>query len=141
MGTRVATGRVLITLSIVAALATGMVTHWTTGHMADAAWPPHARFHLMVYDGAMALCSAGALWCLWGRRRDDPLAVSIAALTVPAFFLPLFPAALLPGAAVYATAGLAAQGGLPPNLLFAGLMIVASLVGYGLALGRAVRTT
>jgi hypothetical protein len=133
LNTRVVLGHGLITLSIVGSLATGLVTHWTTGHLTDSAWPPHARFHLLLYDGAMILFSTAALWCLWGPRRHEWLALRVAAFTVPAFFLPLFPAALFPNASAYATAGLAARGGMPPNLLFAGLMIVVSLAGYFLS--------
>jgi hypothetical protein len=126
-------GRGLITAAILAALATSLWTHWTTGHMADAAWPPHARYHLLLYDGTMALFGAAALWCLWGPRHAEWLALRGAVFTVLAFFLPLFPAALFPRASVYATAGLAAEGGLPPNLLFAGGMIFLALTGYALA--------
>jgi hypothetical protein len=133
LSARTILGRILITASIIAALATSLWTHWTTGHMADAAWPPHARYHLLLYDGTMALFGAAALWCLWGPRRDEWLALRGATFTVLAYFVPLFPATLFPTASVYATSGLAAEGGLPPNLIFAGAMIVLSLSGYGLA--------
>ncbi len=52
-----------------------------------------------------------------------------------AFFVPLFPTAMMPTASVYATAGLEAEGGVPPNLIFAGAMIILALAGYFIAQG------
>jgi hypothetical protein len=132
-------GRALVTAAIVAALVTSPWAHWTTGHMVDPTWPPHARYHLLLYDISMALFGAAALWCLWGPRRTNELAVPSAAFIVLAFFVPLFPAALFPGASVYATAGLAAEGGLPPNLVFAAAMIGMALAGYIMACGAEAR--
>ena len=81
----------------------------------------------------MILFGAAALWTLWGPRRDDWLAARGAAFMLLAFFVPLFPAALFPTASVYASAGVAEEGGIPPNILFAGTMIVLALAGYALA--------
>src|SRR4029450_12488800 len=81
----------------------------------------------------LAFFSAAALWCLWGPRRHDWLSLRGAVFIVLAFFVPLFPATLFPTVSVYATAGLAARGGMPPNLIFAGVAIGLALAGYGLA--------
>ena len=140
MSSRVTLGRGLITAAIVLGLVTGQALHWTIGHYADPTWPPHARYHLVLYDASMALVGLGAVWCLWGPHRDEWLAPRAAAFTVVAFFLPLFPAALFPRASVYATPKAEAAGGMPPNLVFAAFAIALAVAGYLLARGGAAHS-
>lgn len=128
-------GRGLVTSAIVLLLVVTLIVDWTVGHFADPTWHPHAHYHLLLWHGTLILCSAAALWCLWGRRREEWFALRAAVFTVLAFCLPFYAAALFPNASVYATPELAERG-VPSNLIFGGVAITMALVGYVLARNR-----
>ncbi len=110
---------------------------WSPNHLLNPEWHAHARFHGGVLLFFLAGTSASLLWLIWKGERGSAAAVRTAvgvmiAYWTPLFFVPL----LLPGSSWWA----GPPGAEPrwagqivyPNLVVAGLMILASLVAWRL---------
>jgi uncharacterized protein DUF6640 len=135
-------GKSVLSFVLVAGAAVSTAVDWNTTHLFNPAWHPHARFHdalfLMIID-AMSLV---ALWLLWRRSREPEIAVKVAALLSAAIWTPFFYiTTLIPGTSLLAAedvpvlrvAGMA----VPPNLVVAAVLLLLTIIGYGLA--RAAR--
>ena len=125
-------GRALLGMSILITIGFQVIADWTVSHMRDPNWPPHARYHLLVYHFTLMLFGGVALYRLCGPARHEPWSVGLAAFTGIAFWMPYYPAALFPQASLYATPDLAERG-IPVNLVLGAALMGVSLLGYGLA--------
>lgn len=105
-------------------------------HIANPAWPPHARFHAVAGWGTNAGAQLLALWLIWRPAPEGPertLAITSAALLPAIAWLPFLPALITPGTAVEDEPGhLPRVAGVPLNLVPATLVPAISALGYAL---------
>jgi hypothetical protein len=131
MGVRERMGRVLLTLAVVATPGFQVTADWSFGHITNPEWPPHAKYHLIVYHLTLVLFSAAAAAACWGwRPRRLPL--TLAAAAVVAFWVPYYLAALFPQASSYATPELAGYG-VPAQFVVGAAVVLVALLGLVLA--------
>ncbi len=109
-------GRSLLTLSIALSLIAGIVFDWTVSHYVDPDWSAHARFHVLTYHGSLLMIGIAALWCLWGRFREQAWALWSAWFMVLVYWLPFFPSALVASASPIAVPEDVIMG-VPANLV------------------------
>src|SRR5438270_9961119 len=103
-------GRLLLTLAVVATPGFHVTVDWSVGHVHDPSWPPHAKYHLIVFHLAMVLFALAAVYACWAQSPIRVPAAKFAALTVFAIWVPFYAAALLPGTSPYATPELEHRG-------------------------------
>ena len=118
---------------------------WTSAHMANPAWLPHAKLHTAMSFFSAAALGLGALALLAAVPRAGRAVSGIAAFLASAFWASLILARLWPGTC-YAFCGDPALGdlrppvvlGVPvePNVAMAALLVVAGAVGFFLAGGQ-----
>ena len=123
-------GRALIALAATVTAVVPFLTDWNDTHVFNPQWLPHARFHTVTSLGMAAILSPVALWLLW-HRPDDPAAVTVAALIPLAYWAPFFAAAGVHGAAIEDPGRrLPRIGGIPTNLLGAGVTTLTAGLGW-----------
>jgi uncharacterized protein DUF6640 len=135
-------GRLVLSLVLVATILALFGFQWNGTHVFNPEWHPHARFHAVQLTGLATAASILGLWLLWRRSAEPRVAATVAAILPLVFWAGEFYALLVPGTdpafdldnpnTVDLPIGVAVYG----NLLFAGLMVVLSIVGYLLAWRR-----
>jgi hypothetical protein len=128
-------GRLLITLSLIAAIIGSLVADWNDTHVFNPEWSPHARFHVIVEMGMTTGFYLIGLRLLWRKSSDfrAHLFVATAApvLACATFFL----AMLVPGAGVEDHPGtLPRIFGLPFNIFLVLCFSGIAVIGYILCL-------
>ena len=96
------TARVLLTLILLGGAISAFVLDWSSNHLLNPAWHPHARFHgaqlLFLHAGV----SLTGVWLLWRKSREPQVAITAAALIAASFWTPLFYiTSVLPGSNVW----------------------------------------
>ena len=98
---RLPLGRVLTSLSALAAAIGAYVADWNETHIFNPRWPPHARFHnaqTMLLGTALGLLT---LHYLWSRRwRARPEGLGIGATLASVYWLTQGGSLLFPGTAL-----------------------------------------
>lgn len=138
-GKRLATGKVLISLSALLTAAYPLIGDWNERHTFSPAWPAHAQFHGAAEIISAVLLSMTVVWLVWRPAKSDArLSLLIAALLPLIKWVPFYFAALIPGTSpvnpphqMFAT-----LGGIPVNQSYPIFLAVA---GYLLA-HRSVQT-
>src|SRR5215510_2179809 len=115
-------GRALLGITILITVGLQVIADWSLSHMRDPGWPPHAKYHLLVYHFSLMLFGGIALYRLCGPAKREPWSVGLAAVTGIAFWIPYYPAALFPQASLYATQDLVERG-VPVNLILGAALI------------------
>lgn len=136
--TRSNTARWLMTLILASGSILSFVLDWSPNHLLNPLWHPHARFHGALLLFLLAGVSAMGIWLLWRRSREPELAFKIALIISVAYWTPLFYIPfLLPSSTWWAgvpgaeprMAGLMIY----PNLIVAGIFLIATIAAYRLS--------
>lgn len=136
-------GRLLMTLILLAGAASGFVLDWSSNHLLNPLWHPHARFHGALLLFFLTGVSATGVWLLWRESREPEVALKVAALISLSFWTPFFYVTfLLPSSTLWAgrpesVPHLAGQL-FYPNVAVAGFALVLTGVAYTLARRRKV---
>jgi Family of unknown function (DUF6640) len=88
--TRMKFGRLLMTSILVMQAVLGFVLDWSSNHLLNPLWVPHARFHGALLLFLLAGVSATGVWLLWRKSWEPEVAVKAAALLSAAFWAPFF---------------------------------------------------
>jgi hypothetical protein len=130
MSTREWAGRWLLTVAILATPGFQVTADWMSDHITNPEWPPHAKYHLIVYHLTLILFSVAAVAGCW-KWRSSEFAAGLAAAAVFAFWVPYYLAAAFPQASPYATEELAARG-VPVQFFVGGVLMAGAAVGLAL---------
>ncbi|MCU1318564.1 MAG: hypothetical protein JWP98_82 [Edaphobacter sp.] len=134
---RITMARVLMTFVLLGGSALSFVLDWSSNHLLNPLWHPHARFHGALMLFLLAGVSIMATWLIWRRSKEPEVAFTVATAVSVAYWTPLFYVPfLLPSATWWA----GRPGAEPrvdgvvvyPNLIVAGLFLVITLVAYRL---------
>ena len=127
-------GRLALTLGLLFLGLAGVFVDGNATHLFNPAWPPHARYHLVMQFVSFAALGAIGLWLLWRPGRDALLHLRIAAL-IPAVLIGSFYAAALvpttgalygPGMDVLRVLGVE----VPPNVLVGTIVLLCLPFAY-----------
>jgi hypothetical protein len=134
-------GRLLLSLVFLGTIAAFIVFQWNTTQVFNSAWHPHARFHAVQLAGFITAMSLIALWLIWRHYVEPRIATRIAAIVPLIFWSGEFYALLIPGTSpafdlnnpnTFELSGIVIYF----NLLFSGVMIVLTILGYWLTSHR-----
>lgn len=137
---RIKLARVLMTFILLGGSALSFALDWSSNHLLNPLWHPHARFHGALLLFLLAGVSITGTWLLWRRSKEPEVAFKVAAALSVAYWTPLFYVPyLLPSSTWWA----GRPGGEPridgvmiyPNLMVAGLFLLLTLVAYRLSRG------
>ena len=93
-------GRVLLSLSALAAAIGAYVADWNETHIFNPRWPPHAKFHnaqTMLLGTALGVLT---LVCLWSKRWRGPRGLEMGAILAGIYWLTQVGSLLFPGTAL-----------------------------------------
>jgi hypothetical protein len=114
---------------------------WSSNHLLNPAWHPHARFHGALLLFLLAGVSTAGTWLLWRDSREPDVAMKVAAFIAVSYWTPLFYIPfLLPGSSWWA----GKPGAEPridgmivyPNLVVAGAFLLLTAVAFRLSAGE-----
>jgi hypothetical protein len=125
-------GRGLLTLAIAATPGFQVTADWTSGHITNPDWPPHAKYHLIVYHLTLIEFSLAAIAGCWWPGRFRSAGPSVALFSVVAFWVPYYLAALFPQASPYATPELARHP-VPVQFIVGAGLVVLAILGWALS--------
>jgi hypothetical protein len=133
--------RISLSLLHVGGTIASFALDWRSNHLLSPEWSPHARFHGGLFLFSMAGCAITSLWLLWRPSREPAVAIVTAALLLLAYWTPLFYVhALVPGSSIWAgPVGQEPHWGsmvVYPNLVFAGAVVVVTLLAARLGLAK-----
>ena len=131
-------GRCILSFVLFTGAVVSIVVDWTTTHLFNPTWPPHAVFHdwamINLLNGASACC----LWLLWRRSPEPEVGIKMATL-IPLIFWSAFfyTTTLLPNSslmddppfALPKVAGLTVY----PNAVIGFVLTILTLIGYRVA--------
>jgi len=130
-------GKSLLTFVLVGGAVMSFLFDWSSNHLLNPLWHPHARYHsailLFLYAGVAGVGS----WLLWRRAKEPRVAFTSAALLSLAYWTPFFYVPLLLPEASY-WAGI--PGHQPrvagtivyPNLIVVGIFAAGTVIGWWL---------
>jgi hypothetical protein len=137
---RIKLARMLMTLILLGGSALSFVLDWSSNHLLNPLWHPHARFHGALLLFLLEGVSIMGTWLLWRRSKEPEVAFKVAAAISVAYWTPLFYIPyLLPSSTWWA----GRPGAEPridgvmiyPNLVVAALLLLLTLVAYRLSSG------
>src|SRR5437868_14359527 len=100
---RVLAGRLLLTFVLAATTVLSFVLDWSSNHLLNPLWHPHARFHGALLLFMLAGVSGTATWLLWRKSSEPEVALRAAALLSLSFWTPIFYiTSTLPGSSSWA---------------------------------------
>ena len=124
-------GQIILTIAALITLIGPTAVDWNDSHVFNPKWPPHARFHAIVYLCMTIGFSLIALWLIWRASTNHLADMLIAALVPILSWGSFFIAVSVPGAAAEDEPGsLPRIIGLPMNLFNAGVFSLLSLLGF-----------
>jgi hypothetical protein len=143
--TRTKVAKILMTVVLLGGSLLSFVLDWSSNHLLNPLWHPHARFHGALMLFLLAGVSITGTWLLWRRSKEPEVAFRVAAAMSVAYWTPLFYIPfLLPSSTWWA----GRPGAEPridgmmvyPNLIVAALFLLLTVVAYQLAsAGRLVQ--
>ena len=133
--------KILLTVVLIGGAVLSFVLDWSSNHLLNPLWHPHARFHGAVLFFLFAGVAATGTWLLWRKSLEPQAAITAAACLsasywTPFFFIPY----LLPGSSWWA--------GIPghepriagfivyPNLVVVGIFLAITVVAWKLGSAR-----
>jgi hypothetical protein len=135
---RIRVARLLMTFVLLGGTALSFILDWSSNHLLNPLWHPHARFHGALLLFLLAGVSATGTWLLWRRSKEPEVAFRVAAALSVAYWTPLFYIPfLLPSSTWWA----GRPGAEPhihgvmiyPNLVVAGLFLLLTAAAYQLS--------
>jgi hypothetical protein len=135
---RIMLAKVLMTFVLLGGSALSFVLDWSSNHLLNPLWNPHARFHGALMLFLLAGVSITATWLIWRRSKEPEVAFTVATAVSVAYWTPLF---YIPFVLTSSTWWAGRPGAEPridgmvvyPNLIVAGLFLAITVVAYRLA--------
>jgi hypothetical protein len=135
---RIMLAKVLMTFVLLGGSALSFVLDWSSNHLLNPLWHPHARFHGALMLFLLAGVSITATWLIWRRSKEPEVAFTVATAVSVALWTPLF---YIPFVLTSSTWWAGRPGAEPridgmvvyPNLIVAGLFLAITVVAYRLA--------
>jgi hypothetical protein len=87
---RFSMARIIMTIVLAAGAVSSFVLDWSTNHVLNPSWHPHARFHSALLLFFLSGVSATGIWLLWCKSKVPELAIKVATLISVSFWTPLF---------------------------------------------------
>jgi hypothetical protein len=111
---------------------------WSSNHLLNPLWHPHARFHGALLLFMLAAVSAAGIWLLWRKSNELAAAIRMTAFLSLSFWTPLFYiTSVLPGSTSWAgrpETDPRLHGSLvTPNLLVAAAFVLTSAIAIWLS--------
>jgi hypothetical protein len=130
-------GKCLLTLVLLGGTAMSFLLDWSSNHLLNPLWHPHARYHAAILLFLFAGTACTATWLLWRRSKEPRVAFTAASLLSLAYWTPFFYVpSLLPQASYWA--------GIPgheprisgvviyPNLIVVAIFVVLTAIAWAL---------
>src|SRR5437764_8499131 len=92
---RIKVAKVLMTFVLLGGSILGFVLDWSSNHLLNPLWHPHARFHGALLLFLLTGVSATGVWLLWRASKEPEVGVAVAALISLSFWTPFFYIAFL----------------------------------------------
>lgn len=134
---RLRVSKILFTFVLGGGSIMSFLLDWSSNHLLNPLWHPHARFHAAILLFLFAGVAATALWLIWRHSLEPRIALTAAALLSASYWTPFFFVPwVLPGSSYWA--------GIPgheprisgtvfyPNLAVVGLFLVLTLAAWWL---------
>jgi hypothetical protein len=141
---RTVIGKCLLTFVLIGGAVMSFILDWSTNHLLNPLWHPHARYHAAILLFLFAGAACVGTWLLWRRSMEPDVAFSAAALLSLAYWTPFFYVPLLLPQSSY-------WAGIPgheprisgvmvyPNLIVVAVFIILTAAGWGLGRSSAER--
>ena len=135
---RIRIARWILTIVLAAGAIASFILDWSSNHLLNPLWHPHARFHGALLLFLLAGVSAAANWLLWRKSTEPEIAVRMAAFVSLSFWTPLFYiTSILPGSTSWAgrpDADPRLHGSLvTPNLIVAAICVLLNVTSLWLS--------
>ena len=88
--TRIRVAKFLMTFVLLGGTLLSFVLDWSTNHLLNPLWHPHARFHGALLLFLLAGVSTTGTWLLWRQSKEPQVAFRVAAALSLAYWTPLF---------------------------------------------------
>ena len=125
---RIVLGKCLLTFVLVGGAAMSFVLDWSSNHLLNPLWHPHARYHAAILLFLFAGAASTATWLLWRRSREPRIAFTVAALLSFAYWTPFFYVPLLLPQASYWAGIPGHEQRLAGAMIYPNLIVVAAHV-------------
>lgn len=131
-------GRGILSFVLVTGAALSIIVDWTTTHLFNPTWPPHAVFHDWAMINLLNGVSVCGLWLLWRKSPEPELGIKVATL-IPLIFWSAFfyTTTLLPNSSLMDNVpiDLPEIAGLTiyPNAAIGFVLTILTLIGYRVA--------
>jgi hypothetical protein len=131
-------GRCILSFVLVVTALLSIVVDWSTTHLFNPAWPPHAVFHDWAMINLLNGISVCGLWLLWRKSPEPEIGIKMATLISLIFWSAFFYTTTLlphsslmdnPPVALPSVAGLTIY----PNAAIGFVLTILTLVGYRVA--------
>jgi len=141
---RIKLAKVILTFVLLGGSVLSFILDWSSNHLLNPAWHPHARFHGALLLFLLAGVSLTGTWLLWRDSREPEVALKVAAFLAVSYWTPLFYVPfLLPSSTWWA----GRPGAEPridgvivyPNLIVAGAFLLLTAAAYWLGRGKLSR--
>jgi hypothetical protein len=139
--TRINLAKTIMTFVLMGGSLLSFAFDWSSNHLLNPAWHPHARFHGALLLFLLAGVSIAGTWLLWRDSREPDVAMKVAAFIAVSYWTPLFYIPfLLPGSSWWA----GKPGAEPrmdgmivyPNLVVAAAFLLLTAVAFRLSGGE-----
>ena len=141
---RTVLGKCFLTLVLIGGAAMSFILDWSSNHLLNPLWHPHARYHAAILLFLFAGAASVATWLLWRPSKEPCVAFTAASLLSLAYWTPFFYVPfLLPQSSYWA--------GIPgheprisgamiyPNLIVVAVFVTLTVIGW--SLGRSSKHT
>ena len=129
------TSKIILSVVLAGGSVMSFALDWSSNHLLNPLWHPHAKFHGAVLLFLFAGVAATALWLMWRDSREPKVGITAAMMLSASYWLPFFYIPfLLPQASWWA--------GIPghephirgvliyPNLVVVGLCLLITIVAW-----------
>ena len=132
---RMRLGRAVLTSVLLTQSALGFALDWSSNHLLNPLWHPHARFHGALLLFLLTGVSMMGIWLLWRQSREPEVAFTVAAVISFSFWTPfLYITFLLAGSTLWAGDPAAvphvAGAVFYPNVAVAGLFLALTAAAW-----------
>jgi hypothetical protein len=144
MDKKIRIGRVLLTIVLAVSTVASFTLDWSTNHLLNPLWHPHARFHGALLLFMLAGVSATAIWLMWRKSSEPEIALRAAALLSLSFWTPIFYiTSILPSSTSWAGSADADPrlrgAAVTPNILVGAAFVLLTIIGIVLSLKKPER--
>jgi hypothetical protein len=87
---RLRLGRLILTFVLMMQAVLGFALDWSSNHLLNPLWHPHARFHGALLLFLLTGVSMMGVWLMWRQSKEPELAFKVAALISFSFWTPFF---------------------------------------------------